>query len=316
MRPIKLMAVAAVSLLLLALAVAALPLLMSSSVNVAYSEKVNYETMMVADQKGWLEESNIQAKLVTGGIQAAEALITGSVDMAVMGDGPAVQLITKGTGAKIVARIISGEGVHRFIASSSILGPEDLEGKRVGLQASSSTHAAFLNWATENDVNASNITIVPMDPRDLAQAMHTGGIDAMAGSEPWAVNTENLCGSAVHEIGNSSGLGSTYPIVLVASAKLLRDNPVAIEAMVDVLVRATEFINGHWEESMQICSSRTGLSILDQGRCSAMQLYAVGFNQTDEDSIDKAAQAMFAFGKIDSLPVVREHTDLRFLPLG
>ena len=313
---IKSLTLAVASLVLLSVLALGLTLMADSDVKVAYSEKVNYETLIVANEKGWLEEGDIKGVLVTGGIQAAEALITGSVDMAVMGDGPAVQLITKGTGAKIIARFIGGEGVHRFIANASIAVPTDIEGKTVGLQGSSSSHAAFLNWAQENGVNMSNVTVLPMNPMDIPLAILNGDIQVMAGSEPWAVNTENLCGDAVHEIGNSSGLGSIYPMVLVASEKILRNNPDAVQTMVDIMVRSNQFITDNWSEAMEICSNRTGLSLEDQDRCSAVQFYEVGFNQTDVDSIDIAANAMLAFKKINALPLVMDHVDTRFLPGG
>lgn len=310
----KIVTATVAALVLLSVLALGLTLMADSEVKVAYSEKVNYETLIVANEKGWLEEGGIKGVLVTGGIQAAEALITGSADMAVMGDGPAVQLITKGTGAKIIARFIGGEGVHRFIANASIAVPTDIEGKTVGLQGSSSSHAAFLNWAQENGVNMSNVTVLPMNPMDIPLAMLNGDIQVMAGSEPWAVNTENLCGDAVHEIGNSSGLGSIYPMVLVASEKILRNNPDAVQTMVDIMVRSNQFIMANWSEAMEICSNRTGLSPEDQDRCSAVQFYEVGFNQTDADSIDIAANAMLAFNKISALPVVMDHVDTRFLP--
>ena len=313
---IKSLTLAVASFVLLSVLALGLTLMADSDVKVAYSEKVNYETLIVANEKGWLEEGDIKGVLVTGGIQAAEALITGSVDMAVMGDGPAVQLITKGTGAKIIARFIGGEGVHRFIANASIAVPTDIEGKTVGLQGSSSSHAAFLNWAQENGVNMSNVTVLPMNPMDIPLAILNGDIQVMAGSEPWAVNTENLCGDAVHEIGNSSGLGSIYPMVLVASEKILRNNPDAVQTMVDIMVRSNQFITDNWSEAMEICSNRTGLSLEDQDRCSAVQFYEVGFNQTDVDSIDIAANAMLAFKKINALPLVMDHVDTRFLPGG
>lgn len=307
-------AVYVIALLLVVAAVAlALPLLSSSTVTIAYSEKVNYETLIIANEKGLLAEQGFNTKLVTGGIQAAEALITGSVDMAVMGDGPAVQVITKNSGAKIVARFTGGEGIHRFIATTDIIEPQDIEGKKVGLQGSSSTHAAFLRWAKAYDVDMKKVIITFLSPTDIPWAMKNGEIQVMAGSEPWALNTEKLCGSLVHEIGNSSGLGSTHPIVLVASAKIIRDNPDAVASMIDILQRSNEFINENWSEAMQICANRTGLSASDQEKCSAMQFFNVGFNETDSASIDVAAEAMLVFGSITTLPTVMDHVDLRFL---
>jgi NitT/TauT family transport system substrate-binding protein len=271
---------------------------------------------MVANEKGLFDEQglNVTTKLVTGGIQAAEALITGSADLAAMGDAPAVQLITKDTGAKIVARFIGGAGMHRFIAWNDITEPEGLEGMKVGLQQSSSTHGAFLQWCEVNRVNVDNITFVYMNPLDIPTAMSTREIDAMAGSEPWAVNTQNLCGDQVHELGNSSGIGSTFPIVLVASERSMREKPDAISAVLRALDQSNQFILENWVESMEICASRTGLDIDDQSNCSSVQFYEVGFNGSDVQSMTMTAMVLQEFGKITAVPVIMDHVDLSFMP--
>ena len=311
---------AIVMIILITSAMGAAYLLLPSSgdseITIAYSEKINYETLMVASDEGMFEGQglNVTAKMVTGGIQAAEALITGSADLAAMGDAPAVQLITKGVGAKIVARFIGGPGMHRFIAWNDMVEPKDLEGMSIGLQLGSSTHGAFLQWCEANGVNVDNVTIVPMDPLNIPIAMSTRQIDAMAGSEPWAVNTENLCGDEVHEIGNSSELGSTFPIMLVASERALQGKAEAIGKVLRALDQANQFIVDNWDEAMRDCADHTGLNLEDQSDCSGLQFYEVGFNVTDVQSMNMTAMALLDFGKIDEMPVVMDHVDLSFMP--
>ena len=287
-----------------------------ASISVAYSEKVNYETLMVANANGYFQDegADVTVKLVNGGIEAATALITGAVDLAAMGDAPAVQLISQDQGAKIVARLVGGKGMHRFIAWNDIQEPKDLEGKKLGIQQTSSTHGAFLQWAEANDVNVNNITFLYLNPRDIPLAMQSRQIDAMGGSEPWAVNTENLCGDDVHELGNSSGLGSTFPIVLVASERALDDKPEAIKAVLKALDRGNGFIKSNWTEAMEICAGRTGLSMDDQSRCSGFQFYELGFNGTDVESMNMTARSMMDFGKISQMPEVMAHVDLSLMP--
>jgi NitT/TauT family transport system substrate-binding protein len=315
----KIIALAAVAIIIIAAIGTALLLLPQDedmSISVAYSEKVNYETLMVANANGYFrdEGANVDVKLVTGGIEAATALITGAVDLAAMGDAPAVQLISQDRGAKIVARLVGGEGVHRFIAWNDIQEPKDLEGKKLGIQQTSSTHGAFLQWAEANNVNVDNITFVPMSPRDIPLAMQNRQIDAMGGSEPWAVNTENLCGDEVHELGNSSGLGSTFPIVLVASERALDNKPEAIKAVLKALDRGNDFIKSNWTEAMEICAARTGLSTEDQSRCSGFQFYELGFNATDVGSMNLTARSLMDFGSITQMPDVMAHVDLTLMP--
>lgn len=283
---------------------------------VVYSEKMNYETLMVANDKGYYDKVglNVTSKIVTGGIQAAEAIVTGSADVAAMGDAPAVQLIAKGIGAKIIGRIAGAEGMHRIISDVNITEPLDLEGKKVGMQQSSSSHGAFLQWCNANDVKTDNVTFISLNPSYLAEAMYSGEIDAMVGSEPWAINTENLCAGSVHELGNSSGLGSSFPIVLVASQKAIAEKEEALSRLLKAMDLANDHINDDWNDSMDICASHTGLSVEDQSRGSSLQFFELGFNATDVQSMTMTAMGLVDFGKIDSVPVIMDHVDLSFLP--
>ncbi len=309
-----------VGMLLVAGAAVLIPLLNEDRVTVAFTDKSNYETLIIAKEKGWLEEAGIRHLHVMGGVGAMEAINTGSADMAATGDGPAVNALSRNDNVKIVARFIGGEGMHRFIAHTDIQEPADLGGKKVGLQWGSSTHGAFLRWLADNDVqvnganenNASKVTIVPLSPNLLHTAMNSGQIDAMAGSEPWAINTERVMGTAVHEIGNSSGQGSTFPITLFATQRIIDRNPDAVQTMIDILVRSNQFIMDNWDDAMQTLYPFTGVAnATEQDACSRLQFFEVGFNETDIQSLLIAAEMR---GIDLTASRINERTELRFLP--
>jgi len=200
------LALAIVSILVVAGLVSAFVLWNSAEsemeLTITYSNKVDYEPFIVAEELGYFEEEdlNVTTLVVSGGIQSAEAIMTGAADVGAMGDAPATQLLDKNTDAMIVCRYSGGEGMHRYIAQEDILTPKDLEGKKVGIQMGSSTHGSFMQWADANGISMSDVTLVPMNPADMPSAMETGQIDAMAGSEPWPTNVEKVCGEKVHEI--------------------------------------------------------------------------------------------------------------------
>lgn len=271
---------------------------------ITYSNKVDYEPMIVAIEKGFFanENLNITTLIVTGGIQSAEAIMTGSADIGAMGDAPAITLLDKNAGASIVCRYSGGEGMHRYIAQDYILEPKDLEGKKVGIQMGSSTHGSFLQWMAANDVNASLVTLVPMSPGDMATAMDTKQIDAMAASEPFPTNVEALCGEDVHEIGNSSGLGNTFPLLLMASEKAMQEKADAVKAVFRAVQKAVDYVNEHYEESAAICANKTGLSVEKQEKCMDCLFYAVGFNQTDLNSLNQTASFLLTNAKISAIP--------------
>ncbi|MEM0449611.1 MAG: ABC transporter substrate-binding protein [Methanomassiliicoccales archaeon] len=269
-----------------------------------YSNKFNYEPFIVAVEKGYFidENLNITTMVVSGGIQSAEAIITGSADVGAMGDAPAIILLDRNPSARILCRYSGGEGLHRYIAQDYITQPKDLEGRKVGIQMGSSTHGSFLQWMKKNDVNMSKVTLVPMNPSDMPNAMNTKQIDAMAGSEPWPTNVERLCGGSVHQIGDSSGLGNTFPLLFMASGKALEEKPEAIKAAMRALQRAIDFINQNYNESVDICSRKIGLSIEDTRRSMQKQFFAIGFDDTDLQSLEQTAEFLLENGRISAIP--------------
>jgi ABC-type nitrate/sulfonate/bicarbonate transport system substrate-binding protein len=157
-------------------------------------------------------------------------------------------------------------------------------------------------WAKETGLDISTVTIVPLSPLDLPEAMNSGRIDAMAGSEPWPVNVENLCKDKVHQLADFSGLGNTFPHVLVVTDKLATRYPGDVKKLVRAITRAAEYIRNNSEKTAEITSKYTGLSIPDQVRCTARLSWEIGWTEQDFQSIQKTAEFLKDFGKISEIP--------------
>ena len=284
-----------------------------SPIRLVYSNKVNYEPFIIANDLGYFKESglNVQINLVPGGIHAAEALITGSADVGAMGDAPAVILVSRQAPVKIVARYGKGEKIHRLLAIDAVKVPEDLEGKRLGIQAGSSTHGGFLLWAESRELKIEDITVVPLHPLDLPEAMQTRQIDAMAGSEPWPTNVENLCGDTVHELADFSGLGNHFPHVLVVTKRLMANHPGAVKKLIYATSKATSFLIEHPEKAAKITSQQIGLSMQNQMRCTSRLNWGVGWDEQDSKSMEITSEYMKRFGKIEHIPDLEAYTDIQ-----
>jgi ABC-type nitrate/sulfonate/bicarbonate transport system substrate-binding protein len=278
---------------------------------ITYSNKVDYEPLIIANELDLYSDNyvNATAYVVSGGIQSAEAVITGAADLGAMGDSPALQLLDKSSGAKIVARYAYGEGMHRLIAYDDIVLPTDLEEMKVGLQSGSSSHAAFLQWANANGVNLDNVTIVPLSPSDMADAMRTRQVDAIMASEPYPINVIKACGDTVHELGNSSGLGNTFPLVLVASESALANKREAIYDALSAIEEAIEMINENSSAMAVLCANKTGLTASDQLGAMSDLTYQLGFNETDVAGLNMTGGFLLANSKISAIPDIPSRLD-------
>jgi len=283
---------------------------------VTYSNKVDYEPLMVAVNKGFFRDEGLTVKplIVTGGIESAEALATGAADIAAMGDAPAVISVSKYPQNKIVCAYGGGAQRHRLMARNGIQSPRDLEGKKLGIQLGSSTHGCFLAWAKANGVALDKVEVLNLRPSEIPMAMDTGQLDAMAGSEPWATNTERQCGRKVHELATFRGHMGTSPMVIIVSKRTLEQKPEAVAKLVRALGKAVDWVNASHARTAAICAPLTGLSLQDQERCTYTLIWDLRWRPEDAESLALAAQFLLEQGKITALPDLAAAVDTRFLP--
>jgi sulfonate transport system substrate-binding protein len=280
-----------------------------------YSHKVCYEPMMIALEKGFFEDQGVEVdvKLVVGGIQAAEAMATGSGDVAAMGDAPALILTGKNPGLRIIARYGGGEKMHRLIARTGISEPQALPGKKVGIQKGSSTHGGFLLWADANGIDLSMVNLIPLNPLDMPEALATGQVDAIAGSEPWPTNVLNYAGDQAGELADFSGLGHSFPLVLVASERIIESRREDLVALFKAIDAANEMINSDASSMAALTAEKIGISITDEERCLGNLFWEIGYTQSDEQSLMLTADFLLQFGKLEQKPDLGSVVDLSIL---
>jgi len=286
-----------------------------TELRITYSNKVDYEPLIIAKEKGFFKDEglNVTSLIVSGGIQSAEALATGSADLGAMGDAPGVTLMAQNQGAKLVASYGGGEGMHRVIAWTDIQNVSDLVGKRIGVQFGSSSQGALLRLLAIHGLNQTDVTLVSLSPSDMPTAMKTRQVDAIIGSEPAPTNVQKTCGTNVTEIANSTGLGSTYPLVLMASQKLVAEKPAAITAALRAIDRAITYIARNHDDAISICANKTGLSVNDETHCLTTLSYNLTLGTSVIDGLNSTAQFLLDNGKITAMPDILAGTDASFL---
>ncbi len=235
-----------------------------TQLRLAYGKKIHYAPQIVALKKGYFTEQGlaVEPKAVQAGIQAAEALISGSADVAVMGDAPGIIAAASGMPVKIVASYGGGERMHRLVAApnSGIRSASDLRGRRVAVQMGSSTHGGFLLFLEKQSIVPGDVTLVPLNPRDMPEAMLAGDIDAGVGSEPWPSNIEERVDGS-YEVATLSGLGNTYPLVMVVSERYAQEHPDAVTAALKATAQAVDFMHQHPGEAAALIADSTGVPL-------------------------------------------------------
>jgi aliphatic sulfonates family ABC transporter substrate-binding protein len=289
-----------------------------TDVRIAYVQKIHYAPTIIAVKQGYFEAEGIKVKpviLAAGtGIVAAEALISGSADAAVMGDAPAIYAIASGKPLKIVACYGGGEKMHRIIAGkdSGIRKAQDLTGKTIAVNFGSSTHGALMLYLKKNGLDLSQVKIMNLNSSDMPEALATGQIDAVAGSEP-IPSTVEMGAPESYELTTLSGLGNSYPLVLVVSTELAADNPRAVSALVRATAKAVRLMNEEPQRAAEIIAGATGAT--PQFELKVMQAleWRVRLDQEVRDSLEQTRDFLFDIKKIPVKPDLDKFFDERFL---
>lgn len=203
----------------------------------AYTAKVHYAPQILAFRQGWFAAKDVKivdVKLgMSAGIAAAEALVSGSADVAVMGDVPGIISLASKRECVLVAAYGGGERMHSIVvaASSGIRKPEDLIGKRLGVQFGSSTHGAVYLYLKRHNIDPSRVTLVNMPQKDVIEALIGGSIDALAASDPTPSLAQTKAKGA-WELACLSGLDNDYPLVIIATRSFADVHPEAVRAIV------------------------------------------------------------------------------------
>ena len=92
--------------ILLTLTVSPCPGFAAQPLRLVYSHKVCYEPFIIARANHFFaaEGLDVEVKLVTGGIMAAESLLTGAADVAAMGDAPFLIAASRSRNVELLAR--------------------------------------------------------------------------------------------------------------------------------------------------------------------------------------------------------------------
>ena len=167
------------------------------------------------------------------------------------------------TATMVVPIAAAGQGIYSIAPQSDIAGtqqiilgkkgqeivrsPKDFEKLKIGMPKGASVTMAIQAMAKDNGIDFTKIQFVNLAPPDGVTALAKGDIDAMAGWAPWVFNAVKQGGGKVYYSGNRSFIPGKEGQVewllvhagVVASGKMVKDNPNTLRAVLRALNRAT-----------------------------------------------------------------------------
>lgn len=180
------------------------------------------------------------------------------------------------TATMVVPIAASGQAIYNIAPQSDIAGtqqivlgrkaqatvksPKDLEKLKIGMPKGASVTMAIEAMARAHGVDFTKIQFVNLSPPDAVTALAKGDIDAMAAWAPWVFNAVKQAGGKVYFTGNRSMIPGKEGQVdwlhvhagVVASGKMVKENPGTLKAILRALKKATDSINRDREKAVKI----------------------------------------------------------------
>lgn len=197
-------------ILLLVLSLAISPLAsIAAPLKIAYSDWPGWVAWEIAIQKGWFEQSGVEAEFLWFEYgPSMEAFAQGKVDGVMVTNGDA--LVTGAGGAKNVIVMVTdySNGNDMIIVRPGLKSVRDLKGKKIGLELGLVEHLLLLDALKGAGLTEADVTLVNHSTSQLAGVLASGQVDAVAAWQPHAGQAlKTLPGSTVvYTSANAPGL--------------------------------------------------------------------------------------------------------------
>jgi ABC-type nitrate/sulfonate/bicarbonate transport system substrate-binding protein len=248
----------------------------------------------VADQMGYFKAE---------GIKVNPRWYIAGTDLPSMWGAGNIHLGTA-TATMVVPIAASGGAIYNIAPQSDIAGtqqvvlgkkgqeivrsPKDVEKIKIGMPKGASVTMAIQSMARDTGVDFAKIQFVNLSPPDAVTALAKGDIDAMAAWAPWVFNAVKQAGGKVYFSGNRSFIPGKEGQVdwlhvhagVIASGKMLKENPNTLKAVLRALVKATNTVNTQREAAVKIVAKEMKM---DEGLArDIMALNIYSMEQTDK----------------------------------
>jgi ABC-type nitrate/sulfonate/bicarbonate transport system substrate-binding protein len=219
----------------------------------------------VADQMGYFKEQGLKltprwyiagtdlpSMWGAGNIHLGTATATMVVPIA--GAGQAIYSIAPQSDVAGTQQVVLGKKGQELVRT-----PKDIEKLKIGMPKGASVTMAIQAMAKDAGADFSKIQFVNLSPPDAVTALAKGDIDAMAAWAPWVFNAVKQ-GGRVYFTGNRSHIPGKEGQVdwlrvhagVVASGKMLKENPNTVKAVLRALKKATDTINTDREAAVKV----------------------------------------------------------------
>jgi len=252
-----------------------------NKIRVAYFPNINHAVPIIGMEKGTFENqignnTVIEPILFDAGPQVIESIFAGSIDIAYVGPGPAINgfLKSEDHNVKILSGAASGGASFIVHPNSKIESVADFEGKRIAApQIGNTQDISLRNYLSENGLKPAekggSVIVLNISNPDIYTLFAKGDIDAAWVPEPTAtILVQQLDGKRLfneEELWPDNRFAS---VLLIAREEYVKQNPDVINKWLEAHRQTVNWINSNPEQTriifIQFMKKETGKSLPDK----------------------------------------------------
>lgn len=237
-------------------------------VNIGFMPFVPYSAILLAKQKGWVEEEFAKAGLkdaevkwhqFAGGPPVNEAFASGALDIAALGDTPSLVAFANGIDTRLVGLSCKGAEAEALLVlkDSPIKTVRDLKGRKVATLRGGNVHELLVAVLAEAGLKISDVEFLNLGLQDMGIALVKRDVDAVLVWEPLLTKLDSE--GVSRTLRNGAGLKNNLnPIV--ASASFVQKRPDVLKAYLRAVKRGADALRADPADAARVLSPVVGLT--------------------------------------------------------
>lgn len=220
-----------------------------------------YEFLYLAQKKGFLEEEGAHVQIVEYGSlgDVRRAYMRGQIDAMA---STAIEVLQVCAIDELPCPVIFfvtdySNGADVVLARAPIAAPSDLTGRVIGAEPQSLGYFLAIRAIQTAGLDISDVTIRPLDPVHMADALRNGDIDAAVAYPPYAADIDAIPG--VHPIFDSGRIPREVVDVLSVTPEVHAKRTADLRALLRAWDRAVAYAEEHPEDAYRIMAQREHL---------------------------------------------------------
>lgn len=278
----------------------------SYKIRIGYLNIVASLPLFIAEEMGFFKDEGLEYESIAIGTsnQLVDGLLARNLDCFIEASAVpvlAVELKSPGKLKVFSASEITSDAPFDALLTktgSSVQKLEDIADKTVGVFPGSTATSLLKKYLTDQGVDISNTTFLPVPPPNMLAALLKGSIDVLHAYEPTTAialskgGVLQLHGSVYAEMLSPNPQG-----VAAVSTYFLEKHPKEAKKVIRALERAMKYMKDNDADSRQILVSRMNLTKDVSQRC--VLLYMLPHSMVSDDIFQQYANMLTELGELD-----------------